>query len=117
MIEAKRIEGLRTLAQKQVDTANRYAIVRREAANAETDLKILLTAKLKELRGSKKNLGIEMAILMLCEDNSVAVNLYNEWNKKEAEYKGLERLLEAQSSQLIFEQSLMKFQGAGEKWS
>lgn len=109
-------EELREIAVKQIENAQAYAIARLKAGQAESDLKILLTASLKALRGNKKNLGVEMACLMLCEDNEVARELLKIWTVEEAKYKGLERLLEAYSSKLIMEQSLMKRQAEGEKW-
>lgn len=115
-MDHERIEQLRKMAQAQVDTATRYANIRRQSGNAESDLKILLTARLKELRGNKKNLGIEMAILIMCEEDTHAQELFQEWQRKEAEYKGLERILDAQASQLMFEQSVMRYQREGEKY-
>lgn len=115
-MDVNKIEKLRAIAQKQVETANSYANVRLDAATAESELKIIVTSRLKELRGTKRNLGIEMAILMVCEEDEHARDLYHIWVTKEALYKGLEKLLDAQGSQLIFEQSIMKFQGNGEKW-
>lgn len=109
-------DALRRIAEIQTQNAQKYADARREAGEAEASLKIILTSHLKELRGNKKNLGVEMAILMLCEDNDEARKLLKEWTQKEAIYKGLEKLLEATAAKLIFEQSLMKFQSQGEKW-
>ncbi len=115
-MEQSKINELRALAAKQVETANRYADARKESGLAETNLKILLTAHLKEFRGNKKNIGIEMAIFMLCEDSEPARYFYKEWQNKESEYKGLEKILEATASQLIFEQSIMKRASQGEQY-
>ena len=107
---------LRLIADKQIENAKLYAAARQKAGEAESELKILLTASLKSLRGNKKNLGVEMACLMLMEDNEVARELFRIWTVKEAKYKGLEKLLEAYGSKLIMEQSLLKRQTDGEKW-
>lgn len=115
-METAEINKLRGLADTQIDCANKYAEARKMAGNAEADLKILLTSKLKELRINKKNLGVEMAILMLCEENELAKDLYKEQIKHEAIYKGLERILDAQSAKLIFEQSLMKRMHTGDRY-
>ena len=108
---------LSKLASQQVKTANLYADARKRAGKAEADLKILLTSRLKELRGNKKNLGVEMAILILMEDDELAKKLYGEWVEQEALYKGYERILDATNSKLITEQALLKWQGVGEKYA
>lgn len=107
---------LSQIANHQMENAKSYADARVKAGKAEYSLKILLTSKLKELRGNKKNLGIEMALLMLMEDNETARNLYAEWMEWESKYKGLEKLLEAYASKLITEQAIMKRFTEGEKW-
>lgn len=115
-MDAKKAEDLRAVAEIQVKNATAYADARQKSGLAERDLKIILAAHLAELRQNKKNLGVDMAILMLIEVNDIAKSLYSEWMAQEAKYKGLEKLLEAYSSKLITEQSLMKYQGQGERW-
>lgn len=115
-MDTEKISELSALSTQQIKNAERYSEARIFAGEAESHLKILLTAKLPELRGNKKNLGIEMAILMLMEDSEVARKLYLDWVKWESVYKGLEKLIDAYSSKLIFEQSLMKFRKEGERW-
>ncbi len=110
------IKELRGIADQQITNSIKYAEARKESGEAESELKIILTSRLKELRSIKKNIGVEMAILMICEEDHNAQRLLSEWIQKEAIYKGLEKLLEATAAKLIFEQSLMKFQGHGEKW-
>lgn len=117
MIDAKNIENLRKLAQSQRDIADRYAKARELSGKAETDLKIIVASKINEMRKEKKNIGIEMAVLSIIDSDSVAKGLYEEWHKNEAIYKGLERVLDANGSSLIFEQSLMKFVKDGERFS
>lgn len=110
------IKKLREIADEQVRCADEYSEARRLAGEAEVSLNIILAANLKNIRAQKRNVGIEMAHLMLCEDNEEAKRLYMEWKTNEARYKGLEKLLEARSAKLIFEQSLMKNVREGEKW-
>jgi hypothetical protein len=116
MIDQKKLADLRGIAQGQVERAEKYAQARERAGRAESQLKIILASKLKNIRKEKKNVGIDMAILMLCEDDEVARKLSKELIEQEAIYKGLERVLDAVASVLIFEQSLMKFVGNGEKY-
>lgn len=115
-MDTPKIQTLRELADKQIKDADRYAETRRIAGKAESDLNILLTAYLPDLRQNKKNLGVEMARFMLMETNDVAKKLYAEWLENEAIFKGLEKLLEAQAAKLIFEQSIMKHRTDGERF-
>ena len=112
-IQAK---SLSQIADKQVILAEEYESARRKSGKAESELKLILASKLAELRGKKKNIGIEMAILMLLEDDKIARGLYKEFTEQEAIYKGLEKLLDAYASKLITEQAIMKFIKTGEKW-
>lgn len=116
MISHAEIQHLREIARIQTDNAKKYSVARKEAGEAEANLKILLASKINKMREDKKNLGIDMAILILCSECEESKNLYKEWITKEAIYKGLEKLIDATASKLIFEQSLMKFQHTGERF-
>jgi len=107
---------LQEIAEIQTKNAEKYADARKIAGEAESDLKILLTSRLKYFRSTKKNIGVDMAILMLMEESDIAKDLYRKWTQHEAIYKGLEMLLEATAAKLIFSQSIMKFQKEGERW-
>lgn len=115
-MDIHKAQELSGIADKQIDIARQYEQARRKSGKAEGDFKILLTARLKEFRAEKKNLGVDMAQLMLMEDDLLARELFKEWMEHEAIYKGLERLLDAYASKLITEQAIMKFIGTGEKW-
>lgn len=112
----EQIFNLRKIANEQVKCADDYSKARRAAGEAETELNLILAANLSEIRAEKSNVGIDMAHLMLCERNKEALGLYRTWKKNESIYKGLEKLLDARSSKLIFEQSLMKHSHEGAKW-
>lgn len=105
---------LSQVANKQIEIAQEYSAARNKAGVAEYQLKLILASKLSELRVGRKNLGIEMALLMLMETDQVARGLYEEWMASEAKYKGLEKILDSYSSKLITEQALMKRFSQGE---
>ena len=115
-MEHKTKTDLQAIAQRQVDDAQKYAEAREMAGKAELALNCILVASLSEIRGRKKNVGIEMAQLMVCEDNPEATNYYAIWKQNEATYKGLEKLIDARGGQIIMEQSLMKNEREGAKW-
>ena len=57
-----------------------------------------------------------MAIIILMEEDKVAQDLYKEWQIKESQYKGIEKLLESYNSRIIMEMALSKHQSDGEKY-
>lgn len=115
-MEQSEIKLLKDIADQQIKNSEAYAQARKEAGEAEADLKILLAPALKEMRKTKKNLGVEMAVLFFIAENEIARNLYEIWIKQEAIYKGLEKILDSYSAKLIMEQSIMKRLGSGERW-
>lgn len=113
-MDIEKAKELSDLATKQIENARLYRESREKSGIAKSQLYILLTAKLKELRGNKKNLGVEMAVLMLMEESHVAKDLYKEWTEQESRYKSLEKIIEAYASKISLEQSIMKYLRHGE---
>ena len=117
-------EELREIAVSQEYRSQEYAEARKAAGKAKVSLDLLLTASLGDIQDRKKNVGIEMAYLMLCEPcwvagtdkSEVARGLYREWQEQEAIYKGLERIIEAHASRLMFEMAIMKYNQIGERY-
>jgi hypothetical protein len=107
---------LRELAKEQAKRADEYCIARRAAGEAKVKLDLILTAYLPGIRMNKPNAGIEMAHQMLMERCAEAKEYYEIWQKEEANYKGLEKLLEAYASRIMLEMSILKRQAEGEKW-
>lgn len=116
MLDQERAARLFQLAETQKNNANKYFACRHIAAKAKVDIEILLTASLSAIRSEKPNCGIEMAYMMLMEKSEEARKLYREWQENEAKYKGLERILEAQATEIMFYQSFMKWQKEGETY-
>lgn len=96
------------LAQKQTEIATEYAKARREAGHAKRQLDTLLVAILGDLRAKKSNLGYDMAILMLCENNELAMGIYGELIEQTAKYKGLDKIIEAIRNQVSLYQSIWR---------
>ena len=115
-MEQNRIEFLRQIANEQAERAKEYADARRKAGLSKTKLDLLLTAALPTIRIQKPNVGVEMAVLILMEDNDVARGLYRDWQIEESTYKGLEKLLEAHATRISLEQSIFKYKREGEKY-
>jgi hypothetical protein len=110
------VNDLRDLAKGQTERAEEYCTARRAAGEAKVALDLLLTVDLARIRGLKKNCGIDMAYSILMEENDEAKEYFSIWQKNESLYKSLEKLLEAYSSRIMIEQSIMRYQREGEKW-
>ncbi len=107
---------LKKLSQEQTQRAREYMEARKKAAVAKTELLILLTAKLPKIREKKKNAGMEMSLAILCEECEEAQALLSTELKETAQYKGLEKLMEALQSEISYSQSVMKYVDKGEKY-
>lgn len=101
---------LAKLSDELIELSRKYAVARTAAGQAEADLNILLASKyLKDIRKVKSNVGVEMAILMMCEESEEARGYYKTYISKRNEYKGLERIIEAIDKKLSINQSVMRF--------
>jgi hypothetical protein len=98
-----------------VDIANRYRKARQQYAEAKRflDLKVALAYKTKDL---PKKASLEKAYLFILEmafgtaEEEVIRAIYSDFIKCEADYKGLEKVLDAEQARLILCQSLIKNQ-------
>ena len=97
-----------TIAKKQTEIASEYAEARRKAGHVKRQLDTLLVAVLSDLRAKKSNLGYDMAILMLCEKNELAMSIYGELIEQTANYKGLDKIIEAIKNQISLYQSIWR---------
>ena len=109
-------QELSKLANSQIHFAGQYQKAREEAGKAKSELDILLAGNLLSIRERKSNVGYEMALLMLMEDNEVARNLYKTMIEERAKYKGLEKMIESLQSKISLAQSQMKYIDKGEKF-
>ena len=96
------------IADNLVKYANEYGKARTKAARAKIDFEILLTARMPELMGMKKNAGFDTLCLLLISIDESAKTLYDEWKYSEARYKSLERLLDANTTKISYMQSVLK---------
>jgi hypothetical protein len=109
-------DELSLLATHQIELAKKYAIERMNAGTAKTQLELLLTSEMREILRVKKNAGYDVAMLLLLELKPEMRPVYENFRRAEANYKGLEKLIEAHQSKISVEQSIMKYIGQGEKY-
>lgn len=115
-MDVHKVQELSELASHQIRLAETFADKRKKAGGLKTELELMVTSKLKEIRTAKKNVGYDMALLMLLEILPEAQPIYREYRDAEDDYKGLEKLIEAHQTKISFEQSVMKYIGQGEKY-
>lgn len=99
------------LTNEQIVKAKEYCEFREKAAKAKIALDVLLASKyLKAFRTEKKNVGYDMALLMLLEKEPNLQQYYDDYHTFTAKYKGLEKVLDAMHSKVSFHQSIMKYE-------
>jgi hypothetical protein len=97
------------MSNEIVEKSKRYAEARNLAALNKWKLDLILASKMNELRKTRSNLGYEMARIMLLEEpNEETKKYYREEERYTAEYKGLEKIIDALHGQVILAQSLIK---------
>jgi len=107
---------LSDLCNAQIKLAQEYKEAREATASAKTDIDILLVASLPTIRAKKPNVGVDMAIKMLMETNTVAQKLHTQYELQRAKYKGLEVLINAHQNKISALQSLMRYVRKGEQY-
>lgn len=111
MIDFNDSQATLKLQQENYLLAKQYRNSRIEATRAKIRFEVILSSRLEEYRLKKPNMGEKMAILtLLGEGNKEANELYREYQEKEADYKGLERVIESLRGAVILNQSLIKNQ-------
>lgn len=99
-----------SLSREVVLTANSYRKSRNDFASAKKTLDLMLAMRYKNKLIPRK-VSYEKALIFLIEEGDKTItDLYETMTQEEANYKGLEKLLEAKQSQLSLAQSLIKNQ-------
>jgi len=104
-------KNLEALADSNISAANEYLKARMKYAEAKLFLDLKLATELPVLRKKRSNIGYDMAIIMLVENNPLSVEIrayYEDYVKYENRYKGLDKIINAQSSRVSVGQSIIK---------
>ena len=107
---------LSDLCNAQIKLAQEYKEARVKAGQAKVKLNMLLVVRLKDFREKKKNIGMEMSVLMLCEESEEARKYYHAFEYFTYSYKGLEVLINAHQNKISALQSLMRYVRQGEQY-
>lgn len=104
------------LTDEQIEMCQQYKAKRVEAAKCRVELDVLLASKhLSDFKTERKNIGYDMAILQLMQVEPSIIPSYTYMMQVEAEYKALEKLIDAVQSKISFVQSILKYQIKGEQ--
>lgn len=111
MIDYNDNEKVMQMGAELYRLSQEYNKARQEAAKAKYKLDIILASRFEEIREKKKNVGYESALIMLLEPGEEEVQTYyKNYTRFTAQYKGLERLIDALHSRISLIQSLIKNQ-------
>lgn len=116
-MQPEKANELGKIANQQIELADKYALTREQAGQCECALELMVAERLDWFRAEKPNVGYDMAILMLIAENNEAKQVFEQWKKLTAIYKGLEKQIEARQSIISYEQSKMKYILQGEKYA
>jgi len=98
------------LCDKEIEFSNEYFKARGKYAQARIALDQLLAVKSAEFRKKRANVGYEMSLIMLMEIGGEEIGkYYSDLRTYEAQYKGLEKILEAVGHKISYYQSIMKY--------
>jgi hypothetical protein len=99
------------LADDLIIYSAKYSESRKIASESKIKLDIILASRLSELRKKRSNIGYEMALIHLLEDDDGEIRGYYEKFVKETDhYKALERVIDALKTKISFAQSVMKWE-------
>ena len=113
MVDFNDTPHLVSLANQNIVLADRYHKARKRYAEAKLFLDLRLSLELPILRKKRSNIGYDMAMLMLIENNHNSDEIqafYKQYVIQESEYKGLEKLMIATSGRISLGQSLIKME-------
>lgn len=98
---------MRELLDKKEGLSNEYRDLRKKATQAKLQFDYILTAKIREYMDIKKNIGYETArLLLLSEGDSEVIGYDRDAHLLEADYKGLEKVIDAVTEKILYEKKL-----------
>ena len=114
-------QRLNELGKRQTAAGEKYYEARVKYAELHSFMNFEVAKKLHEYRAKKSNLGIDMAIIWMLADaeqegNKELQDKYSEYQVCLAQYKALDRALDAMHSEQISIQAIMKWKLTGERF-
>jgi len=114
-------QKLSQLMADSFEASHAYKEARTQFESIGFEIEMALAKKIASYRVEKKNIGIEMARIMVLEDaikedNQEYIDKYEQYKESLGTYKGLDRVLESLRSGMVAIQSLMKYAGQGDMY-
>lgn len=98
------------LTDLKIQLSEAYSDARRLSADNESSLHCLLADRIGHFQEVKKNVGIDMGLIMLISESKEARNLYCLWKRNEGAYKGIEKRIDAVDSKIFALGDLIKLE-------
>lgn len=109
MIDINDLNELLNLTEELKEVADKLQVSLVSSAKAKGEIDRLLATKIDELMAKKRNIGIDMAhIIMISQDASI-FEKYSLMLNLNAECKGLEAVKSALETQITMVQSILKY--------
>jgi hypothetical protein len=103
-------QELNRISLEEERIANLYRDARISSAEAGYKISIKLAKNIDRIREGKKSIGYDMALIELLKgDDLVIKEQYRIKEEEEANYKGLEKILDALAGRRIAIQGIMKY--------
>lgn len=116
-MQFEELVAIKEVIDHQIKLAKDYIKDMEIMSTNKTKFMLMLTANLPNIRRNKKNVGLDMAMLMLMEEGyleleqrKAAEDYYYAYQQALDRCKGLEKLMEAYQQKVIFAQSQMKYE-------
>jgi len=102
-------QDLRELSDKLVVLSEEYALHRTECAKNKFKFDAVMASKINQFMEKRKNVGMDSARLMLLsEGNEEVVEYDRKFHYHKAQYKGLDKIIDAVKDKLYLERYFMK---------
>lgn len=107
-MDSQETQRLNQIIIQNSANAKAYAEARSKAAKAKYELDVLAGAKYLSDKLNVKAAYEKALILIACENEENKI-LYKDYLRYTAEYKGLEKVIEANAGQIMWAQSKMRY--------
>ncbi len=108
MIDYSDSKELLELSEKNIEIASSLRTALTDSAKSKAKMDILLAQRIDALLQRKKNIGIEMSIILMINKEPELAIVHSESLRLDAEVKGLTATQKALESQMTLIQSLLK---------
>ena len=110
------IDEASELSNKHLNASYEYYNLQKKYGKVKAELNIIYASKSQEINEIKKNAGYDTGMLIMIGKYPLYQNPYKEMINLEQQCKGLDKVIEAIKSRIMYIQSIMKYQLEGERY-